>query len=362
MTAHRKRTRPRESFRDVVAVIMAGGFGTRFWPLGTAERPKQFLTALTGRSLYAQAALRARRLVPWRRILVMTNAAHVGLVREQTPNLPHQNIIAEPMRRDTAAAVILAAVIARRRFPGAVSVVTPADHLIQDADAFRRTVAAAVKRARDGGLGTIGIRPTYPATGFGYLRLARRPKGTQPACVEQFKEKPTRREAETYLASGRYLWNAGMFIWRAETFLETARRHLPQTCALLEPLGEALGTKAFARRARAAFRRLRPISVDFGLMEKAEDVWSVPAQFDWSDVGGWEAAAGLLPADRHGNRVRGSVLLDRASGNVIIADADHPVLVVGVRNSCIVQGPGGLLVCDRRHTERLKPLIERILA
>jgi mannose-1-phosphate guanylyltransferase len=193
------------------------------------------------------------------------------------------------------------------------------------------------------------------------LRLARRPRAEQAVPVEEFREKPNRRQARDYVASGRYLWNAGMFIWRAETLLEAARTHLPKTCALLEPLAGSVGTRAFARRAREAFRRIKPTSVDYGIMEKAQDVWSVPASFDWSDLGGWEAAAALLPPDDRGNRIRGSVLLDRASGNIIVADADHPVLVVGVRDSVIIQGPGGLLVCHRHCLDHLKSLVEKIL-
>jgi len=350
-----------ETLRDVVVVLMAGGFGTRFWPLGTADQPKQFLTALAGRSLYRQAAERARAIVPWDRILVMTNAAHVGLVREQTPEVPEANVIGEPMRRDTAAAVILAALVAERRFPGSILVTTPADHLVSNLEAFRRTVAAAVARARLGGLGTIGIRPTYPAMGFGYLRLARRPGQAEPVRVLEFVEKPDAPRAARFVASGEYLWNAGMFIWKAGTLLEAARQLLPDVSAALEPLAESAGSPAFAERARQAFQSLRAISVDYGIMEKARDVWSVPATFDWSDVGGWLAASDLLPADADGNCVRGSVLLDAATGNIVVAGAGRPVLVVGVKNCVIVHGPGGTLVCDKSHAEHIKPFVEKIL-
>ncbi|HUX15880.1 MAG TPA: sugar phosphate nucleotidyltransferase [Phycisphaerae bacterium] len=361
-TATRPKPAPTDqTLRDVVVVLMAGGFGTRFWPLGTAEQPKQFLTALAGRSLYRQAAERARAIVPWDRILVMTNAAHVGLVREQTPEVPEANVIGEPMRRDTAAAVILAALVAERRFPGSILVITPADHLVSNLEAFRRTVAAAVARARLGGLGTIGIRPTHPATGFGYLRLARRPGDAEAVSVLEFVEKPDAEQAARFVASGEYLWNAGMFIWKAGTLLEAARQLLPDVSAALEPLAESAGSPAFADRARQAFQSLRAISVDYGIMEKARDVWSVPALFDWSDVGDWLAASDLLPADADGNCVRGSVLLDAATGNIVVAGGSRPVLVVGVKNCVIVEGPGGTIVCDKSHAERIKPLVEKIL-
>jgi len=361
-TATRTKDKPTgETLRDVVVVLMAGGFGTRFWPLGTAEKPKQFLTALTGRSLYRQAAERARAIVPWDRILVMTNAAHVGLVREQSPEVPEANVIGEPMRRDTAAAVILATLIAECRFPGSVLLITPADHLVSNLEAFRRTIAAAVARARLGGLGTIGIRPTYPATGFGYLRLAHRPGDAEAVSVLKFVEKPDAERAARFMASGKYLWNTGMFIWKAGTLLEAARQLLPDVSAALEPLAESAGSHAFAERAHQAFQSLRAISVDYGIMEKADDVWSVPALFDWSDVGGWLAASDLLPADADGNCVRGSVLLDAATGNIVVTDGDNPVLVVGVKDCVIVHGPGGTLVCDKSHAECIKPLVEKIL-
>jgi mannose-1-phosphate guanylyltransferase len=362
-TTTRTKAKPAdEALPDVAVVLMAGGFGTRFWPLGTAEQPKQFLTAFADRSLYRQAAERACAIVPWDRILVMTNAAHVGLVREQTPEVPQENVIGEPMRRDTAAAVILASLIAARRFPGSVLVMTPADHLVSNLEAFRRTVSAAVARARQGGLGTVGIRPTYPATGFGYLRLARRPADAEAVPVLEFIEKPDAQRAAKFLASGQYLWNAGMFIWKAETLLDAARLHLPDVTKGLTPLAEFAGTPAFADRARQAFQAIPAISVDYGIMEKAEDVWSVPALFDWSDVGGWLAAADLLPADADGNCVHGSVLLDAATGNIVVADDDNPVLVVGVKDCVIVHGPGGILVCDKSHAECLKPLVEKILS
>ena len=362
-TATRTKAKPTDqALRDVVVVLMAGGFGTRFWPLGTAEQPKQFVTALAGRSLYRQAAERARALVPWDRILVMTNAAHVGLVREQTPEVPEANVIGEPMRRDTAAAVILASLLAARRFPGSILVITPADHLVSNLEAFRRTVAAAVARARLGGLGTIGIRPTYPATGFGYLKLARRPGDAEAVSVLEFVEKPDAERAARFMASGEYLWNAGMFIWKAGTLLEAARQFLPDVSAALEPLAESAGSPAFADRARQVFQSLRAISVDYGIMEKAEDVWSVPALFDWSDVGGWLAASDLLPTDADGNCVRGSVLLDAATGNIVVAGASRPVLVMGVKDCVIVEGPGGVLVCDKSLAECIKPFVEKILA
>jgi mannose-1-phosphate guanylyltransferase len=349
-----------DEFHDVVAVLMAGGGGVRFWPLSTPERPKQFLTALTDRSLYVQAVDRARRLVPYSRILVMTGATYAPLVRQQTPRVAEGNVILEPCRRDTAAALILAALVTERWFPGAVMVATPSDHLVMDLEGYARTVALAVRRARAGGLVTIGIRPTFPATGYGYLKVARLPDGPEAVPVEAFVEKPKQDVAEVYLASGRYLWNAGIFVWRAAALLAEAEKHLPQVFGPLSAVWEAIGTEGFPSRVREAFDAITPISIDYGVMEKADDVWVVPAAFDWSDVGTWSAITDLLPPDARGNQVRGPVVMEGAEGDVVITDGETPVIVAGLSECVVVRGPGGVLVCAKDQLDRLKDLVARV--
>jgi mannose-1-phosphate guanylyltransferase len=351
-----------ERFDGVFVVLMAGGFGTRFWPLSTPERPKQFLTELTGLSLYRQAAERARSLVPWDRILVMTNADHRHLVREQTPEVPDENILCEPLRRDTAAAIVLAAMAVRKRRPGSLMIVTPSDHLVSPDEAFVETMASAVARAREGGLGTIGVTPTHASTAFGYLEVDSPPRPPAPQPVVRFVEKPDAERAETYVASGRFLWNAGMFVWQAETLLEAAAEHLPGMHEALAPLAGHLDEACFDREAQAAFERIEPISIDFGIMEKAEDEWVVPATFKWSDVGGWLAAEDLVPADEGGNRVRGCVELDETKGTLVVGGCeDHPVLVAGLSDCIVVRGEHGTLVCHKSVAERIKPMVKRIL-
>ena len=366
----RERVRPRgkrgarpaaDAFRDVVAVLMAGGAGVRFWPLSTPTRPKQFLTELAGRSLYVQAFERARSLVPPARIQVMTGAGFLDFVREQTPGVPRGNVILEPLRRDTAAAAILAALVVARRRPDGIMIVLPSDHFVGDAAEFRQTMAAAVARARRGGLGTVGIRPTRPATDFGYLQLADPPMPRRPQRVERFVEKPRRRKAEQYVASGTYLWNSGIFVWQARELLRAAEQHLPGTYRALAGLADAVTAKDFPRRARKAFSRIRPISVDYGIMEKADDVWCVPGAFEWDDVGGWLAAERLMPADARGNRIRGRVFLDEVAGTLVLGQPDHPIAVAGLTDCIIVHSEAGSLVCHKSAVERIKPLIQRLL-
>jgi mannose-1-phosphate guanylyltransferase len=352
---------PNNKFHDVTVVLLAGGGGTRFWPLSTPARPKQFLTELTPRSLYQQAVERARLLAPPERILVLTNEAFAGFVAEQSPEIPPANVVLEPLRRDTAAALILGAVLVERLTPGNIMVAMPSDHLVRPLDAFRATLDAAVTAARDGGLGTIGITPTYPATGYGYLLAADRPQSLEPMPVEKFVEKPDRPRAEQYVASGRYFWNSGLFVWRAAALLEAAARLAPAVYGPLAGLGRAFGSPAFPAELRSAFEAVQPISIDYAIMENSTNVWLVPAAFQWSDVGGWSAALELLPAAAHGNHVSGLAVLHDVADSVVLTDADHPVIVVGLSGYVVIRGPGGILVCPRDRVDQIKPLVEQIL-
>jgi len=346
---------------NTVAVLMAGGIGTRFWPLSTPRRPKQFLTEWAERSLFMMTGDRARWVAPADRILVMTNAAFHEKARAQSPDVPPDNIILEPLRRDTAPAIILAALAVQRRWPGAVMLVFPSDHYIEDERGFRETMAAAVRRAREGGLGTIGIRPTWPATGYGYLRVTRTPQVLEPTPVEEFIEKPDQATAEKYVRGGRYVWNAGIFAWQAEALLAAARRHLPEMHDALADLVDADGRMADPDLAREAFERVEPVSVDFGIMEKADDVWCVPATFQWDDVGGWLAVERLMEADADGNRLRGRVYLDGTTGCIVIGKSDRPLAVAGLKDCVIVQSEDGTLVCHKSAAEDVKRLIRRVL-
>lgn len=350
----------RRDLDDVVVVLMAGGVGMRFWPLSEPSQPKQFLTALTGTSLFAQAAERARLLVPWDRVLVMTNEAFAGLVHTQTPDVPCGNVLLEPCRRDTAAANILAAVVAERRFPGCVMVSAPSDHLVSDTDAFRETMGRALARARQGGLGTIGITPDFPATAYGYLRLSAAPAGAEPVEVEQFVEKPQQAQAEEYFASGRYLWNAGIFVWQARELLAASEQHLPEIHRALIGVRDVVGKSTFEARVREAFEQIDPISIDYGVMEKAHNIWAVPATFDWSDLGDWSSITQVIPPDEDGNRVRGAAVLEEATGNMVITDSEHPVAVAGLSDCIVIHGPCGTLVCHKRMADRIKSIVQRI--
>jgi mannose-1-phosphate guanylyltransferase len=350
---------------DMVVVIMAGGIGTRFWPASTDRRPKQFLSLLGERSLLQLSADRVSGLVPADRTLVLTNRAFVPLVREQLPHLPAHNVIGEPLRRDTAAAVGLGAVLARHRFGNPVIVTLTADHLIEPVAELHRTLLSAARgAAASGALYTLGIAPSYPATAYGYLERGQRvhdDDGIEHFELERFVEKPDAATAASYLESGRFTWNSGMFVWTADAILAELGQHLPD---LLEALHGAVVHDRTARWTQAladAFARIEPVSVDYGVMEKASKLRSVAASFAWSDVGGWLALTDHLPRDRHGNWHRGRTVAGEASGNLVFCeDPGETVMLAGVDDLIVVRAGDRTLVAHRDHAERVKVLVAKL--
>ena len=352
------------SEKNVVAIIMAGGAGTRFWPLSTEARPKQFLQLFDDRSLLQKSFDRIANLLPPQRVLVLTNAAYVPLVQEQLPAVPAENIIGEPARRDTAAAVTLGAALCRKRYGNPVIVTLTADHMIGPDPLFHRTLLSAVRSARSSGaLYTFGIWPSYPATGYGYLELG--PKVAEDDGIEhfqllRFKEKPDLETARRYLASNGFFWNSGMFVWTAEAILQELERHLPKHLENLARACEGDGTPQWTEALTAGFDSLETISIDFAVMEKARDVRCVASTFFWMDVGGWLALRDFLPSDEHGNSCRGKITTLHAGDNVVFADdPDEEVMLIGVNDLIIVRTEKRTLVVQKDHTELVKGLLQK---
>jgi mannose-1-phosphate guanylyltransferase len=347
---------------DLVVVIMAGGIGTRFWPLSTDRKPKQFLKLFEARSLLQKSFDRGY-FVPPERILVLTNVDFVGLVREQLPDIPEQNVVGEPFRRDTAAAVCLGALLCQKRFGNPVIITLTADHLIEPVEVFRRTVLSAARLVRESGaLYTLGIQPTYPATGYGYLEVGPQvadDRGIEHYQVLSFKEKPDLPTAEFYLQSGNFYWNSGMFVWTADAVLKEMEAHLPHH---MESLSEAVtydGTPEWPAALSKGFESLAAISVDFGVMEKAKKVRCVAARFSWTDVGGWLALRDYLPRDEDGNSLRGQVLILDAKENIIFCeDPEETVMLVGVDDLVIVRSGKKTLLVHKDRTEEIKKLLQ----
>jgi len=365
---------------------MAGGSGTRFWPLSTAQRPKQFLKLFGDRTMLQHTFDRLTGIVEPDRILILTGERYVPLVFQQLPEVPQENVIAEPMARDTAAAVALATAICMERFGDPTMIVLPADHFVKPVEDFQLAVEVAARSAAgEEALYTFGVPPTYPATGYGYLEAGDRLDGgaeegaksglaangalsgafdegaVERYVVRRFKEKPSLQVAKEYVASGKYFWNSGMFVWKASVIAREIERHLPDHARLIFPLGKVWGTKEWNWRLRSAFRSVPKISIDFGVMEKADRVRMVKAPFSWSDVGGWPALSSFLRRDGATNAVRGRVYCLGANDNIVYCtDEQELVALVGVDDMIVVRAGKHTLVAHKDKAEEIKHLVEVI--
>lgn len=335
-------------------VVMAGGAGTRFWPASTEDVPKQLLTLVGSRSLLQLAIDRARAVVPYERILVVTSQRLHTAVVAQLPELPGDNIVAEPERKDTAAAVALATLIVQARGGARVAILT-SDHLIGPVDTFANAVRTATAASHDeaGAIVTFGVVPTYPATGYGYLEVDS-VVGDEARPVVRFVEKPPLAVATDYVASGRFLWNSGMFVFEVQSMREALLTHLPEHVRLLEPA--ARGEVPLA----VAFAGLSRTSIDKGVMEKHHTVRCVPARFAWSDVGSFPALAEHLPNDEAGNATRGILRSLDAHNNVVWCEDDsEEVAVIGLSDVVVVRAGKRTLVVPKDRAEDIKKLVER---
>ncbi|HVU25966.1 MAG TPA: sugar phosphate nucleotidyltransferase, partial [Opitutus sp.] len=350
-------------------VIIAGGRGERFWPQSRTHRPKHLLPIVGSTPMLAQTLQRVRPLAPARNLFVITSARQEKAVREVCARfrLPKENIVAEPIGRDTAPAVGLAAALVARRDPRGVFAVLPADHVIEDEAAYRRDLRAAFAAAAGGAvIVTIGIKPTEPATGFGYIQKAGsagRPGGRPAFAVAAFREKPDLATAKRYLASGDFLWNAGMFVWSVPVVEAGLAQHAPDLQAGLAPVRAALAKgRALGPVLRKVYPALKKISVDYALLEKSRNVLVIPAGFDWDDVGEWPAVARHHPKDAAGNVGRGRALVEQGRDNIVISDGEHLVAVVGADNLIVVHTPDATLVCPKSRAQDIKLLLKRVEA
>jgi mannose-1-phosphate guanylyltransferase len=353
----------RDSFyAHVYVVIMAGGSGTRFWPLSRRRNPKQLLGLFGGATLLEQAVKRVGGMVPPERIYVLTNNLVRSRIVRLLPQIPKRQIVAEPAQRNTAPTIGLAAHEILRRDPEGIMVVLPADQVIQKPGAFRNALKAGCRRAATEGRSVVlGIQPTRPETGYGYIRLGGIEKNTgsqRMFRVKEFTEKPGLAAARRYVASKRYLWNAGMFIWRASTLLANLRRFQPAMAAGLERIAAAGGIDN-PRALKRLFPRLEKISIDYALMEKLDDVFAVAADIGWSDVGSWAVAYDLSAKDGDGNvRPQNSLCLD-SRGNMMVGGRKFFV-TIGVENLVIVETEDAVLVCAREQSQQVGKAVQEL--
>jgi mannose-1-phosphate guanylyltransferase len=354
-------------------LIMAGGSGTRLWPLSRKNRPKQLLPVVQGQSLLQLSYQRLRGLLPPERIYVCTNADYAASIFENLPELPRENLLGEPAARDTANAVGFAAAILQKKDPEAVIAIVTADHVIEPVATFQDSVRLAfdVTAEQPNALVTFGIVPTYGHTGLGYIYrgdpLALKSKRTGAYKVLGFKEKPDKATADRYVESGRYYWNSGMFVWRCDTVLRELSQHLPQSYKGLMQIAEAWGTPRQDAVLREIFPTLPKISIDYAVLEPASQgkgkaiVAAVEMPVEWLDVGSWPALADTLKVDEHDNAVDCAVamLIDSDNNIIVSHDPDHLVAAVGLSDMVVVHTRDVTMVCPKRDAQRVKELVEK---
>jgi mannose-1-phosphate guanylyltransferase len=349
------------------AVILAGGVGSRFWPQSRQAFPKQFLTVTGHRSLLQGTVDRLAGLIPPERIFVVTHARYRDETRRQLPEVPADNILAEPISRNTAPAIAFAAAYIHARDRDAALVVLPADHVVKNVERFHAVLETAFAQAEQpGALVTIGIAPNHPETGYGYLQfdgsaedtLADTPRASP---VLAFAEKPDVATAERFLDSGDFLWNSGMFVWRADTLLAAIRTHMPELAAAMAPFAEDPEAAHDLERVEDAFAVSPKQSIDYGVMEQAANVFVVPAAFGWSDVGDWRAVYNLQKKDAQGNAVRGEVILHDA-GRCFVSGGKRLVVVVGLHDVVVVDTEDALLVLNREAAQGVKNVVDYLHA
>ena len=345
------------------AIVMAGGAGTRLWPLSRRETPKQLL-ALTGdTSLLQQTVARVGSILKPHDIYVITSESHVRATRSQLPMLPEENVLGEPLARSTAVAAGLATVLARRE-SDEVALVLPADHFVADEAAFADALRDAAHVAERGYLVTLGVVPTEPATGYGYIKAGARLHPSSPtAVVERFVEKPDPERAAAFLAEGDHFWNAGIFVWRVYAFRQAVERFQPVLAAALDRIAEVHRTPGWMTRVREILEPIPAITIDVGLAEPAAAegrMAVVPLRAGWSDIGSWSALLEALSSARGKDLVASGRHLDRDSHRVLVHGGDRLIVTVGLEDLIIVDTPDALLVCHRDRAEEIKPVLDEI--
>jgi len=345
------------------AVILAGGSGKRLWPLSRQERPKQLLDITYREQSLLQATFaRLEPLMPPDAVYVITAGRYMEDTGEQLPSLPSSNILKEPQGRGSAPAIGLAALHLWHRDPEAVMACLPADHFIADPERFRQVLSAAEQVAREGHLVTLGIRPDHPQTGYGYIEVG--DKLTEVGefdvhGVRRFTEKPDGRKAREFVQGGRHFWNSGMFVWKASTILEEIEKHLPRLHQCLSEVGCVLGTEAEETVLERTWPEVEKETIDFGVMEKADDVMVIPVEMGWSDIGSWASLEDLLPADEDGNVVVGNHL-GLSTRNSIVHSPRRLVATVGVEDLIVVETEDVVLICARERAQEVKALVDRL--
>ncbi len=343
----------------VTAVIMAGGKGERFWPRSRTSFPKQFLSLTSdGETMIQKTVRRILPVVDIEDVFVVTNADYVDIVKQQLPSIPSENILAEPCARNTAPCIALASAVIKSRYDDAVMLVLPSDHLIRYEEMYIDSLRQAIAVAEQGkSLVTIGITPDYPETGYGYISFSRIGHGVYKA--DRFVEKPDIDKAKEYLASGKYLWNSGMFVWKLSSVMSAFEEFIPEIYEQIPKITEACGTPSFNEVLAGIFEKFPSVSVDFGIMEKASYIYVVPASFGWDDVGSWLAMERINRTNEFGNYISGDVITINTHKSIILG-GKKLIAVVGMDNLIVVDTDDAMLICDKNSTQDVKKVIENL--
>ncbi len=347
-----------------VAVIMAGGHGERFWPMSRLSRPKQFLKIFSDHSMIRETFLRLCSILPADQIFIVTGGEFKDRILGELPEMDEDNVIVEPSRRDTAAAIALSAIHIESRYPAATMLICASDHIIPDLVSFKNVIDSGFKIAKDTScLLTIGIQPSRPETAYGYIETGdtiSQADGVNAYEVKQFVEKPDYNRAVQYLDSGNFLWNSGMFIWETQTLLEELSIHLPEIYSGILEIGECLGKRDQEEVTLKVFEELPRISIDYGLMEKSKNILCITGTFSWDDVGSWSSLYRCLNTDDNNNIQSGQVLSINTKDSIILGDQKTLIGVVGVKDLIIVKTRDAILICNKSDEQKVKDLVKEI--
>jgi len=342
-------------------IVMAGGSGTRFWPKSREDKSKQFLTVFGKKSLIQSTVARFKPIISPDQIYIIAKESQKENIKTQLPEIPLENVILEPIGRDTAPCIGLASLFIHEKDPEAVAVVTPSDHLIRKETLYRKTIQTAAKLAtRKDGFVTVGIVPERPATGYGYIQINSKKEWIDRVpvyCVKTFAEKPNLATAKRFLESGDFYWNSGIFVFKVQVLLKAIQTYLPDLYDGLMEIRKSMNKSGYHKTLKKVYQEIKGISIDYGIMEKTKEVYLLKGRFSWNDLGNWEQIYRLSPKDKDGNVILGNSLLLNTKSSYVDS-SDNFVALVGLENVVVVQEGNSTLVCSREHVEDVKKMLE----
>ena len=351
---------------EKVALIMAGGSGTRFWPLSTDEKPKQFLDLVSEKTMIRETIERIVKIIQFEKIFIATNVKYLDEIKKEIPEIPEENIILEPTARDTAACIGYSGIIIKKKFPESMMAVLPSDHLINKEDEFLRYLNEAFEAAKSDVIVTLGIKPTYPETGYGYIEYKKTSKKEEIYDVKSFREKPNFEIAERYLERGNFLWNSGMFIWKTDFIISEIKKYMPVHEKVLEEIEiklQNINTSGveLSDYINEEFSKFEKISIDFGIMERSKVVKVIPIDIGWNDVGSFKSLEDVFEKDQDGNIVKADQFYELDSeDNIIINKENKIIATIGLEHFVVVNTGEALLICRKDKTQEIKKMLDKI--